>query len=528
MMLDGGTARRRTAAGFAALACLSVLAGSAILATLRFAAEADLQTTASAVQQATWFTLRQALLSAMLSIGAAIPVAIALQSMHAFAGRRLVLALFAIPLSLPAIAAVFGILALFGRAGWIADMAAASDLDFRPDVYGLNGILIAHVFFNMPLAVRMLTSAFDQIPADHFKLAETLRFGAMARIRHVLLPSLRRTLPGITGLVFLLCAGSYTVILTLGGGPQATTLQVAIQQALSLDFDPGRAAILTMAQLALTFLVLAALPRAPNQALAQGNTSARRWHRPGGPESLLAMLAIGIACLFVGLPLLALAAAGLPADHMRMLGSDIFVLAFATSCAIALASAVLAVGAAVAIAAGIYAMQANGRNVRWIEQSALAALGIPPLLLGVGWFMFLAGLGQPFALAPVLIVFANAIMALPFALQLLKPAMDRHFNQSDRLAAAVRVSGWHRLSLIDFPVLAPALLSALFFAGALSFGDLGVVTLYGSDHLTTLPALIYRSMGSYRNNDAAGLVLYLVVITGTLAFLSFKSAVHAD
>lgn len=81
--------------------------------------------------------------------------------------------------------------------------------------------------------------------------------------------------------------------------------------------------------------------------------------------------------------------------------------------------------------------------------------------------------------------------------------------------------------MIDLPVLAPALVSALFFAGALSFGDLGVVTLYGSDHLTTLPALIYRSMGSYRTNDAAALVLYLVLITGTLAYLSLKSARHA-
>lgn len=527
MMLDGGTARRRKAAGFAALACIAVLATSAILATLRFAAEADLQAMASVVQQAAWFTVKQALLSTMVSIGAAVPVAIALQSLHAFPGRRLVLALFAMPLSLPAIAAVFGILALFGRSGWVADLSAASGLAFRPDVYGLDGILIAHVFFNMPLGVRMLTSAFDQIPADHFKLAETLRFGALERIRHVLMPAMRQALPGIAGLVFLLCAGSYTIVLTLGGGPQATTLQVAIQQALSMDFDPGRAALLTLAQLALTFLVLAFLPKLSSQAIGSGNIGTLRWHRPGIQEFIASALAIALACLFVGLPLVALAASGLPADHARILGSEAFFRALATSTAIALASAVLAVGAAAAIAAATYAMQANGHGYRWIERASLATLGIPPLLLGVGWFMLLAGFGHPFALAPVLIVLANSIMALPFALQLLRPTIDRHFNQADRLAEAVRISGWRRLSMIDLPVLAPSLLSALFFAGALSFGDLGVVTLYGSDHLTTLPALIYRSMGSYRTNDAAGLVLYLVVITGTLAFLSLRSARYA-
>ncbi len=55
----------------------------------------------------------------------------------------MVLALFALPLSLPAIAAVFGILSLYGRNGWIADVAAFSGSAFRPDVYGLDGILIA-------------------------------------------------------------------------------------------------------------------------------------------------------------------------------------------------------------------------------------------------------------------------------------------------------------------------------------------------------------------------------------------------
>lgn len=527
MMLDGGMARRRMAAGIAAIACLVVLAGSAIVATFLAGLDADVPSALDAVSGAAVFTVKQAAFSTLLSVGLAVPVAIALQSLPGFPGRRFVLALFAMPLSLPAIAAVLGVLSLFGRSGWVADLAAATGWAFRPDIYGLDGIVLAHVFFNMPLAVRMLTSAFDEIPQEQFKLAETLRFGATARFAHVLMPAMRDVLPGIAGLVFLLCAGSYTIVLTLGGGPAATTLQVAIQQALSMDFNPGRAALLTLAQLALTVLVLVVLPSAPRQALAHSNSTARRWHQPHVWEVIASGLAIVLACLFVGLPLATLAAAGLTADHVRIVGSPTFVQALMTSTAIALASALLAVVAAVTIASATYAMLSEGRSARWMERSALAALGIPPLILGVGWFILLAMLGQPFAMAPVLIVLANAIMALPFALQLIRPAIDRHFGQTDRLAAAVRISGWHRIVMIDAPALKPALISALFFAGALSFGDLGVFTLYGSDHLTTLPALIYRSMGSYRTNDASGLVLYLVVITGTLAYLSLRNARHA-
>ncbi len=251
----------------------------------------------------------------------------------------------------------------------------------------------------MPLAVRMLTSALDEIPQDQFKLAETLRFGVTGRFVHLLMPALLGVLPGIAGLVFLLCAGSYTIVLTLGGGPQAVTLQVAIQQALSIDFDPGRAALLTLAQLALTFLVLAMLPRSSVQPVTKGVHQVRRWHSSGPWEGLASAIAIILATLFVGLPLLALVISGLSAEHFRILASPSLAQALATSAAIALISAMLAVAAALAIAAATCVLQAAGKNVWWIERMVLATLGMPPLVLGAGWFMLLLMLGQPFALA---------------------------------------------------------------------------------------------------------------------------------
>ncbi len=158
-------------------------------------------------------------------------------------------------------------------------------LDLRPDIYGLAGILIAHVFFNMPLTVRLLLKAFEEIPQEQWKLGESLGFGASGRIRHILWPVMRQSLPGTCGLVFLLCAGSYTIILVLGGGPSTTTLQVAIQQALSFDFDPAKASLLTLAQLALAGLVLAVIPK--GQSLFQtGGVSARRFHQAGRVKRL--------------------------------------------------------------------------------------------------------------------------------------------------------------------------------------------------------------------------------------------------
>jgi thiamine transport system permease protein len=514
----------RLLAGFLVLALIGALAASAIGATLLSGLRAGFSGSFAGIVPAALFTLEQAALSALLSVLLAAPVALALESLPRFAGRRALLAIFAVPLALPAIAAVLGLVTLYGRNGLAADVLARMGLDWKPDIYGLIGILIAHVFFNMPLTVRLLLKAFEEIPQEQWKLAESLGFGAYGRVRNILLPVIKRSVPGIAGLVFLLCAGSYTIILALGGGPAATTLQVAIQQALSFDFDPAKASLLTLAQLALTGLVLAVIPKGPS-LFQSGSASSRRFHQSGAGERAASALTITVAALFVLSPLIAITWAGIRADHARILASDLFAEAMLTSLAIAACSALLATAGAYAAVSLRFSLQTNGyqQGGEIVGKFTTAMLGIPALLLGVGWFVLLAMTGRPFALAPMMIILANTLMALPFALQMTSAAVDRHFATSDRLCAALGLQGWRRFALIDWPVLRPALTGAFLFAAALSLGDLGVVTLYGSDRIVTLPSLIYQNLGSYRSNDAAGLVLYLTVLTGALTLIGTRS-----
>ena len=58
------------------------------------------------------------------------------------------------------------------------------------------------------------------------------------------------------------------------------------------------------------------------------------------------------------------------------------------------------------------------------------------------------------------------------------------------------------------------------FAMALSLGDLGVIALFGSDSVQTLPYLLLARMGSYRTDDAAGLALLLGLLCLALVFLA--------
>ena len=239
----------RQTAGYVALAIFILVMGSALV-SLFYASAGSLSTVDFAnIWPVAKFTVWQALLSTLISIAFALPVARAFMTFHKFAGRKFLLVLFTVPLSLPVIVAVLGIVTLMGRNGLISEVYQWLGLDIKPDIFGLSGILIAHVFFNMPLAVRLLLERFSAIPNEHWKLAETLRFSHFERMRYILFPAIVDVLPGIASLIFFLCAASYTIILVLGGNPGTTTLQVAIYQSLSFDFDMGRAAILTLVQL---------------------------------------------------------------------------------------------------------------------------------------------------------------------------------------------------------------------------------------------------------------------------------------
>ena len=62
------------------------------------------------------------------------------------------------------IVAILGILTVWGRSGWISDLLALAGLA-RLSIYGLTGVVLAHVFFNMPLAIRLILQGWAEVPA---------------------------------------------------------------------------------------------------------------------------------------------------------------------------------------------------------------------------------------------------------------------------------------------------------------------------------------------------------------------------
>jgi thiamine transport system permease protein len=461
----------------------------------------------------------------VLSIIPGIVLARSLVRQSDFPGRAVILWLFGVPVALPAIVAALGVLALLGRAGIFADLLTAISGNTWPGIYGLSGILVAHVFFNMPLAARLFLEALNAIPHDHRRLEAQLGMGAWPAFRLIEWPAIRAALPGVAMLIFMLCVTSFTVVLILGGGPRATTLEVAIYQALRFDFDPARAVTLTFIQLGLTFAIVIAAARLGAKLSGEAFLSVSSGKRaaPGGIERAVNLMVLALGFLFVAGPMAAIVVAGLRSDLARLAGEASVHAAVATSLILAALSATLSLALSLALVSTRRALELKRGNSRpdlfeWAaDQGAALVLVIPPIVIGAGWFMLLRHSGAGvFAAAPFMVVAVNAVMAMPFAMRAIRPAYDSASARHERLAAQLGIGGWARLRLIDWPPLKRPMATAFAFAMALSLGDLGVIALFGSENVQTLPYLLLQRMNAYRTQDAAGLALLLGLLCFTL------------
>jgi thiamine transport system permease protein len=457
------------------------------------------------------FTLKQALLSALISVALAVPVARAL-ARRRFAGRRLVVALLGAPFLLPVIVAVLGLLAIWGRAGILNAGLAALGLP-PVSIYGLDGVVLAHVFFNLPLAARLLLEGWQSVPAEHFRLAAQLGWRDRDIARHIERPMLRQVLPGAFATVFLLCLASFAVVLVLGGGPRATSLELAIFQAVRFDFDLGRAALLALAQLGLcaaTALAAIRLARPAGFGAGLGNP-ATGWYGRTRRARASDVTALSLALLLLLPPL-----AGVIVDGVRGLAAGLppgLAMATFRSLAVALASVALVVPAALALAAA--ALRRSG-----IEALGYLPLAASPMVLGTGLFLLVHPVANPGDLALALTALVNATMALPFALRAILPALRTAEAEYRPLAASLGMQGWTGFRLAIWPRIRRPVRFTAGLAAALSVGDLGVIALFADPDQATLPMLLYRLMGTYRMAEAQAAALILVALAFGL-FLAF-------
>ncbi len=471
------------------------------------------------------FSFWQAFLSTLLATLPAIPLSRALFRRR-FPGRRALLRLCAMSLVLPVLVAVFGILSVYGHNGWLAKLFAWLGITWNFSPYGLTGILLAHVFFNLPLATRLLLQALEQIPGEQRQLAAQLGMCGWNLFRLLEWPWLRRALLPAASLIFILCFASFATILALGGGPGATTIELAIFQALNYDFEPGRAALLALIQMVCCLGLMLLSQRFTRQLpTAAASRNAWRDRQSGRLARFGDTLIISAALLLLLPPLVAIIADGLSGSPLTVLQQPALWQAAWTSLRIAVSAALLCVSLTLMLlwSARELRLRHNIFSGELLEMSGMLILAMPGIVLATGFFLLLNNtVGLPDR-ADGIVIFANALMAIPYALKVLENPMRDLAAGYNPLCQSLGIQGFTRLRVIELRALRGPLTQALAFACVLSTGDFGVIALFGNEDFRTLPFYLYQQLGAYRSDDGAVTAMLLLLFCFVL-FTVFEYA----
>jgi thiamine transport system permease protein len=475
------------------------------------------------------FSVTQAILSTVLSLVLGIGLALAL-ARRRFPGRDLVLAILGTTMVMPTMVAVFAVFAVYGRSGWLADLLAFLGWEGGFSVFGYPGILIAHVFLNGPFVARITLDGLNQVPAEHWRLATAFGFTPFQIFRHLDWPVLRVGLPGIAGLIFLMCFKSFAIVLALGGGPSRSTLEVAIFEALKIDLDFGRVAWLALIQLAICLSMTALLHWAFTRPPV-GHTIRSLVHRPDAKNDGLKVLdtvVLAVSALFIA-PLAFSVLTGIR-NMLDVIDVDLLQ-AFATSLAVAAAAAILACILALALASAARRRRIVLRSPRmaaFYDFLPDTLLAVPPFALTAGLFLMIQRFGDPSTAGLILLPLINGLAAVPFAYRYVAPHLLTTEERYGRVAASLGITGWSKLTIMDWPALKRPLAAGFALAMALSFGDFGIIALFGGTELVTLPYLLYERLGAYRLDEAAAIGLVIVLFAVLLAHASGRLSHAGD
>jgi thiamine transport system permease protein len=506
-----------------AAAIFATIGGSLVALLLQGGTSSDLLSITPYLARVVGFSLAQATASTVLSLGLGVALSLAL-ARRRFPGWHIALASLGAAAVMPAIVVVFAVVDVYGRSGWLAQGLALVGIDPGWRIYGWPGILVAHLFLNVPLVARACLHALATIPAEHWRLAQVLGFSPGQIARHLDWPALKGELPGLAGLVFLLCFTSFAIVLTLGGG--RATLEVAIFEALRGDLDFARAAWIAVLQMVLCAAIVLLLRRTIKSSPVP-NTLRLAGRRPDSADPTLRLLdaVVLLVCTLLILPPLLSVAVGI--KHLRTILDADVASALLTSLLIGFWSAVLALAMSLALAAAARAADLRQRPSRVaviLELVPTALLAVPPFALTAGLYLIIHNDVAPTLAGYILLPLMNALSALPFTYRFVAGPMLIAGKRYSRLADMLGLQGYTRIMIVDWPLLRRPLMAALALAAALSLGDFGIVALFGGGELRTLPYLLYERLGSYRFDEAGALSLLLLSLALALAFMASRGA----
>ena len=498
----------------------------------------------SIVSKSLGFTVWQALLSTILTLMLGLPAAYVLYKVQ-FRGRSIIRTITAIPFILPTVVVAAGINALIGPRGWI-NLLLQEYLNLStPPIHiigTLSAILLAHVFYNLTIVIRLVGSAWSGLNPRLEAAAKTLGANPFRTFWFITLPILRPVIAAAVILVFLFDFTSFGVILLLGG-PGFATLEVEVfTQAMAL-FNLPLASILAFIQLICTLILTLVyqyfssrpIPLVPAEEKANSAPPAKM------RQKVFVAVVVVILLLLILTPLVSLVArsfirvdadrgervgisSGFTMDYYQALSinprQDYFyippITAIWNSVKYGVITAFLSLILGIMI---VYGFKRNKNHTGIFDTLLMIPLGTSAVTLGLGYIIFFNKPPFLWGASQWLIPMAHTLVALPFVVRGLIPAVGSIPLSYRQSAAILGASPWKVIRSIDLPIIRSALTSSLVFSFTISLGEFGATSFLSRPDFPTIPIAIFRFLSqpgglNYGQAMAMSTILMLVCALG--------------
>jgi len=415
----------------------------------------------------------------------------------------------------------------------------------------LQAILLAHVFYNTAVVIRVTGSAWEKLDTRLPDAARMLGASPWTAFRQVTLPLLMPSILASAVLVFLFDFTSFGVILMLGG-PGFSTLETEVYYQAMQRLNLPMASIISILQLLCTVLIGVAytrvnrqvqIPLVPRIREASHNRAAN-WRQ----KLVLALLVAGLVVLFV-LPLASLAArsvtrleaergqrsavnSGLTIDYYRELFINRRQSIFYVPPVKAAVNSLVYAGETVLIAGSLglmasLALKRKNLFTRVMDGLLMLPLGTSAVTLGLGYILVFNRPPLDIRSFPLFIPIAHSLVALPFVIRTIAPALESIPESLHQAAATLGASPARVWLEVDWPIIARSALVSAIFSFTISLGEFGATSFLSRPEVPTLPVAIYRFLSqpgalNYGQAMAMATFLMIVCLTGILLMEKWK------
>ncbi|MEI8239031.1 MAG: iron ABC transporter permease [Actinomycetota bacterium] len=433
-----------------------------------------------------WFTLWQAAVSTVLTLVVGFAPAYVL-ARYRFPGRRVALAAVTVPFMLPTV------------------VVGAAFLALAPSWHdSVKAIVVAHVFFNVAVVVRVVGGMWAMLPTDLTAAARTLGASPSQVLRHVVLPLLRPSLWAAATVVFLFTFTSFGVVRVLGGTANPT-LEVEIARHATQLGDVDTAAVLSMLQLLLLGVVVwwSARWQRRTATTFRGTPVARRARTARERRSVGLVVVITIGAMLT--PVVALAARsvrlggqwtfeawrtlgdtqvrpgiGLGVDPLGSLTASLRIAIVAT-----FISAFAGGAAALVIAAA-------RRHGRLLDIGLMLPLGTSAVTIGLGLLITFDRPPFDWRASWWIVPVGHALVATPFVIRSVLPALRSVHADQRSAALTLGATPWRAWWETEVRRIARPLAVGAGFAAAISLGEFGATTFLSRSGNDTAPLAIEK------------------------------------